>query len=148
MCTCVCVFACVHVLTGIKLMCRRLEWLVVDTPSHTHTPPTHTLTEHVTNTHTHWACPLDEQLSFITGCWQPLSHCIAPTSCLPYSSLSAPPFTAVLQWSPWSCHSVSPTSAYRFTDLYLTTGKCLHANFSHTSFLSRFCSSNSFYSPK
>lgn len=39
-------------------------------------------------------------------------------------------FFNVLQHSAWSCHSVRPPSAYRFTDLCPTTDKCLHANFS------------------
>lgn len=86
----------------------------------------------------YWACPLDEQLSFITAACHPLSLPLSPPPllipCSFLSSLALSPalllFLDVSGWSVWSCHPVSPPSAYRFTDLCLTMDKCLHATFS------------------
>ena len=105
-----CVCVCMCVLTGMRL---GMGWMFAST---------------------YWARPIDEQLSFITATCQPLTLSPAFANALfPYLL----PFLQLSRFSlmsfndqHWGCHSVSPPSAYRFTDLCPTMDKRLHANFS------------------
>lgn len=133
---------CVCGLAGVTLECGRLKrWLGVNVRSH------------ILSTSTWWTI-------IIHYCWLSALHLpsLSPTSAstlvslLPTPSSTCLPFLDVLQWSAWSCHSVSPPSAYRFADLCPTMDKCLHANFSAFSrtFLPfrLLCSSDLFLSTK